>query len=185
MSDLPTDADPSPLFLSQRSAIRKRSASGPVLDVACGRGRHTIALAQDGIPCIALDRKTDFLVPLAHWGRAQNHPLQCVQTNLENPYGLPLQSGVFSTILVFRFLYRPLASALMEALAPGGYLIYETFTEAQANCPKGPNSKEFLLGKNELPALFKALTLLEYEEGLLEDSQSPSHLARFVARKKE
>jgi len=71
----------------------------------------------------------------------------------------------------------------MDALAPGGYLIYETFTEAQANSPKGPNSKEFLLGKNELPALFKALTLLEYEEGLLEDSQSPSHLARFVARK--
>ncbi len=181
--DLPTDADPSPLFLSQRSAIRKRSTSGPVLDVACGGGRHAIALAQDGIPCIALDRKSDFLIPLAHWGRRQNAPLQCVQTNLETPHGLPLQPGAFSTILVFRFLHRPLARALMDALAPGGYLIYETFTQSQADCPKGPNSKKFLLGQNELPSLFKDLKLLEYEEGLLEDTQSPSHLARLIAEK--
>lgn len=153
------------------------------MDVACGRGRHSIALAREGIPCVALDRKANFLAPLASWGHRQNHPLQCVQTNLETSYGLPLQPGMFSTVLVFRFLYRPLASALIEALAPGGHLIYETFTQAQASCPKGPNSKEFLLAENELPTLFKGLTLLEHEEGLLEDTQSPSHLSRIVARK--
>ncbi len=144
-----------------------------------------MALAQDGIPCVALDRKREFLRPLAQWASAQQHPLQCVQTNLETPYGLPLQPGVFSSVLVFRFLYRPLASALIEALVPGGHLIYETFTKAQAECSSGPKSDEFLLADNELPALFKELTLLEHEEGYLEDTKSPSHLSRIVAVKQE
>jgi tellurite methyltransferase len=183
MSELPTDASPSPLFLSQRAAIAERSALGPVLDVACGRGRHSMALANDGIPCLALDRKNSFLTPLALWGHSHQHKLQCVQTNLETPYGLPLRPGCFSTVLVFRFLYRPLTQALIDALAPGGHLIYETFTKAQAELPTGPNSEAFLLAENELPELFNGLELIHHEEGLLEDTQSPSHLSRIISRK--
>ena len=43
-----------------------------------------------------------------------------------------LGEAAYDVIVVFRYLHRPLFPALERALAPGGLLVYETFTRAQA-----------------------------------------------------
>ncbi len=142
-----------------------------------------MALADEGIPCIGLDRDRDTLHALRE--RAADLPLHLACADLETEHGLPLPPGRASAILVFRFLYRPLAPAIVDALAPGGCLIYETFTLAQAELEHGPKREAFLLHPGELGRLFPGLLVLEYEEGLFPDGKRDSHLARLVAVKPE
>ena len=85
-------------------------------------------------------------------------------------------------ILVFRFLFRPLAPAIVEALAPGGLLLYETFTIHQRDLGEGPRNPAFLLHDGELPELFARLETASHWEGLT-PGPAPQALARLAARK--
>jgi hypothetical protein len=87
-------------------------------------------------------------------------------------------------ILVFRFLFRGLAPALAEALAPGGLLLYETFTAAQRALGRGPRRADFLLEPGELPRLFPMLDVIEHWEGQTEGPE-PECLARLTARRRQ
>jgi tellurite methyltransferase len=53
---------------------------------------------------------------------------------------------------------------LLAALRPGGILVYETFTQAQARRGK-PTNPAFLLEPGELRALTAGLTILAWREG--------------------
>ena len=67
-------------------------------------------------------------------------------------------------MLVFRFLYRPLAPEIEALLATGGLLLYETFTRARDGSEGGPRNPAFRLAASELPALFPGLETLAYQE---------------------
>ena len=69
-----------------------------------------------------------------------------------------------------------------SALAPGGLLVYETFTRAQRELGYGPSRDDFLLAPGELPGLFPELEVVEYDEGLIE-APRPRHTARLLARR--
>jgi SAM-dependent methyltransferase len=154
-----------------------------VLDLACGRGRHAIAAAEAGLTSVGLDRDAARLAELASLARARRLPLDAVRTDLETPHGIPVKPGSCGAILVFRFLFRPLAGAIRDALAAGGLLIYETFTIQQRNLGHGPVNENFLLREDELRAAFADLEILEYWEGLSSGAR-PEALARLSARKK-
>jgi len=62
------------------------------------------------------------------------------------------------------YLHRPLFPHLLAALRPGGILVYETFTQAQARRGK-PTNPAFLLEPGELRALTAGLTILAWREG--------------------
>ena len=51
-----------------------------------------------------------------------------------------------------------------RALAPGGMLLFETFTRAQLEFEGGPKNPEFLLECGELRVAFPGLRLLFYRE---------------------
>jgi hypothetical protein len=76
----------------------------------------------------------------------------------------------------------PARAAISAALAPGGLLLYETFTVAQRALGSGPRRAEFLLEPGELPALFPDLEPLEHWEGRSE-GPPPEFLARLAARR--
>ena len=63
----------------------------------------------------------------------------------------------FDAIVVARFLERALCPAIAAALRPGGVLFYQTFTAGLAN-------PDYLLGPNELLALFPTLAVCSYRE---------------------
>ena len=177
-------AAPSPWFVRHARRLREAAALGPVVDLACGRGRHALAAVSLGAHTLGVDRDRDALVMLL--GEAQKRPLPgvltAVRADLESALGFPLRPESCGAILVFRYLHRPLAPALSSLLRPGGLLLYETFTKEQRNLGYGPTNPAFLLAAGELRELFPELETLAYEEGLC-PGERPEALARLAARR--
>lgn len=137
-----------------------------MLDVASGRGRNALYLAAAGWPVHAVDRDPEALAALAASARAQGLPVTTAVVDLEA--GAPaIDRHRFAAVLVFNYLHRPLMPVLVDAVAPGGVLIYETFTVGQA-LRGHPRSPAFLLRDGELPALVAPLEIVRAREGEFE-----------------
>lgn len=135
-----------------------------------------------GIPCLALDRSPDFLAELGAAAGDRAPLIHRARADLEAGHGIPVKAGTCGAILVFRFLFRPLAPAIEEALAPGGWLLYETFSVDQLELEGGPRRRSFLLEHGELPTLFPGLEVISYEE-TTELAPTPRAVARLAARR--
>lgn len=147
---------------------------GQVLDVACGRGRHAGWFRLSGHRVVMLDRDADALraADLAFPGCEQ------VAADIENgPW--PLPGRQFDAIVVTNYLWRPLFPVLLQSLALGGVLIYETFTEGHETVGR-PSRPDFLLRTGELLDVCHELRIVAFEDGF-EDGTDGS-AARFVQR---
>ena len=142
-------------------------SGAPVLDVACGAGRHLRWFQALGHPVTGIDRD-----PLAVQAAAQAG--EAIEADIENgPW--PLAGRTFGAVVVTHYLWRPLLPAIVQCVAPGGVLIYETF--AQGNETVGrPARPDFLLRPGELLGACAGLRVVAYEDGFLDDP------ARFVQR---
>jgi len=174
--------EPSRLFVERLDALRDAGRLGPVVDLACGRGRHAIPGVRAALPLIGLDRSAEFLSDLRARASALGEDVPCIRADLEAGHQIPIRSGACGAVLVFRFLFRPIAPEIVRVLAPGGLLLYETFTWEQRALPYGPSNPEFLLRAGELPQLFPQLEVLSHEE-LREGRPRPDAVARLLARK--
>jgi len=168
---------PSPSSWLLESAPRW-PAGGRALDVACGRGRHALLLAAAGFEVTAVDVDAAAVADLRAQSRGVGLSLHTEVRDLEGA-DTELGEAAFDLIVVFRYLHRPLFPALRNALRPGGLLVYETFTRAQAarGHPKNP---AFLLDDRELLRLVAPLEVLASEEG----EREGSFVARVVARRR-
>lgn len=145
---------------------------GTVLDVACGRGRNTLFLARAGFRVHAVDRDPAAIDAVRGTAREEGLSVACEVLDLEVTPPPDLGHARYDAVVVFNYLHRPLFPALRRALAPGGRLVYETFTMAQAE--RGhPRNPAFLLLPGELLTLAAPLTVLRSREGDFE--------GRFVA----
>lgn len=161
---------------------------GKVLDVATGEGRHALYMASLGYEVIGLDRDTDALDTLTRTANDRRlFNLSTWKMDLEtHPEAPPtLGNQEYDGILVFFYLFRPLFPSILQALKPGGVLIYETFLIDNHLQFHHPRRKEFCLGHNELLQLTKPLRVLCYQEGPQTSSphQNPPITARLVAQK--
>ena len=76
----------------------------------------------------------------------------------------PYESQEFAGVVVVSYLHRPLLPRLLEALAPGGVLIYETFAAGNERFGR-PSNPDFLLKPGELlEAVRGRLIVIAYEE---------------------
>lgn len=123
-------------------------AGGPVLDLACGGGRHLRLFHALGHPVTGIDLDLRGVADL------QGRPgIELVAADLENGRPWPLDPGRrFAGIVVANYLHRPLFPALLAALEPGGLLLYETFMMGNQRFGR-PSSPAFLLRSGELLAL--------------------------------
>lgn len=169
-------------FLDQRERLCTAAVASPVVDLACGRGRHAVAAAQWGLATVGVDRNAESLAELAARAARASLPLLGVRADLESNAAPPLRPGGCGAVLVFRYLHRPLAPAIADLLRPGGLLLYETFTRQQRTLGWGPSRDAFLLAEGELPNLFPSLEIVSYEEGLVA-GEPPEATARLVARR--
>lgn len=130
--------------------------AGRVLDVACGAGRHMHWLAGLGHQVTGVDRNAEALALAAAAG-------QTVLADIENgPW--PFAGQTFDAVVVTHYLWRPLLPTLVQSLAEGGVLIYETFTAGNETVGK-PSRPEFLLQPGELLRATSGLRTVAYEEG--------------------
>jgi SAM-dependent methyltransferase len=145
--------------------------------VACGRGRHALLLAAAGFDVTAVDRDERAVTDLDAQARELGVSLHACVGDLEKA-DADLGDGVFDLVVVFRYLHRPLFPTLRRALRPGGVLVYETFTRAQAALGH-PRNPAFLLEEGELLRLVAPLEVLASGEG----EHEGSFVARVVARR--
>jgi len=136
---------------------------GRVLDVACGSGRNTLLLAVAGFPIRGVDRDPSRIEALREVAGRLGLTVDAEVLDLEVE-DMDLGSGIYSVVLGIHYLHRPLFPALIRSLAPGGLLLYETFTEEQAQRGK-PTSPDFLLRTGELCQLVKPLEVIREREG--------------------
>jgi SAM-dependent methyltransferase len=133
---------------------------GPVLDLACGRGRNARHLASRGHPVVACDRDRSALESLA-----EVPGIEVVCADLEDGSPWPFDAGGFAAIVVVNYLHRPLFPAIARALAPGGVLMYETFILGNERYGK-PSNPRFLLRRDELLEAFGSdLVVAGFEQG--------------------
>jgi SAM-dependent methyltransferase len=130
---------------------------GPVLDLACGAGRHARLFAERGFEVFAADRDDQVLPGAIHF----------VKANLEDGSPWPFGARRFAAIVATNYLYRPLFPRLVESLDEGGVLIYETFMAGNERYGK-PSNPNFLLRPGELLEAFASLTVVAFEQGALE-----------------
>jgi SAM-dependent methyltransferase len=159
---------------------------GRALDVACGRGRNALWLAEGGLTTLAVDRDAEAVRELNDAARARGLTLTAEVRDLEagpasvppSPFPpSPFPPSTYDVIVVVHYLHRPLFPALVDALAPGGLLVYETFTRAQAARGK-PTNPDFLLESGELIDLVRPLDVLVSREGDYDGRMIASVIAR-------
>lgn len=155
---------------------RHFGAGQTALDLACGSGRHVRWLTTRGLQVCAVDRDGAALAGLQDTGAER------IEADLEGgPW--PLGERRFDLVLVTNYLWRPLLPRLVEAVAPGGWLIYETFAEGHQLIGR-PSRPDFLLRHGELLTATAGLRIVGYEDGFVDGdggSVNPRQVQRVAA----
>lgn len=155
--------------------VRER---GVVLDVACGHGRHARWFHQRNHPVVLVDRSQEAMDAIA--GAIPASAREAVVADIEaGPW--PFAGRQFDAVVVTNYLWRPLLPTLLAAVAPGGVLIYETFTQGNETVGK-PSRPDFLLRTGELLETCRELRVVAFEEGFHE---SPPRFVQRIAAVRE
>lgn len=134
---------------------------GRVLDLACGSGRHAAWLAGQGFAVLGVDRDEQAVAGLPAGVDG------CV-ADLEQGHWPLADAGRFDAVVVTNYLHRPLWPYLVDALGPGGVLIYETFAAGNETVGK-PSRPDFLLRAGELLEVTRgAMRVVGFEDGMIE-----------------
>ena len=155
-----------------------RVPAGPVLDLACGGGRHGRLFRARGHPVTLLDRDLSGVADLRGLDGVET-----VAADLEDGRAFPLAGRRFAGVVVTNYLHRPLLPALVAAVKPGGVLLYETFAQGQERLGR-PSNPAFLLAPGELlDAVRGALDVVAYEDRTVH-RPNPARVQRICAVRK-
>lgn len=142
---------PSPFVVRALAHLAATPAShhGRALDLACGRGRHALLLAERGYAVDAVDFAWPALATLQAAARARALAVHCLTADVTT---WPLPAARYALIVVVNFLDRTLFPSLRAAVAPGGSLLYETHCHDETQ-PTARVRSEFRLRPGELEDL--------------------------------
>ncbi len=125
--------------------------------------------ASRGHPVTGVDRSAEAIAPLASIG-------EILQADIENgPW--PLAGRIFDAVVVTNYLWRPLLGVIVQSVAPGGVLLYETFAAGNETVGR-PSRPDFLLQPGELLQTCAELRVVAFEDGFIEQ---PSRYVQRIA----
>ena len=127
--------------------------------------------AAQGFQVTGVDRSAD----AAQTARAYG---EFVLADIENDAWPLMRAGLprqFDGVVVTNYLWRALFPTILQSLAPGGVLLYETFATGNETVGK-PSRPDFLLQPGELLQVCQKLEVVAYENGFLTTPE------RFVQR---
>ena len=146
-----------------------------MLDLAAGSGRHTALLRDRGLRVLAVDRDVSAL----NQRFAGDIAVEIRSLDLEDGGGWRVGQD-FAGIVVTNYFHRSLFPAMLDALAPGGAILYETFMQGNERFGR-PSNPDFLLRSGELLEAFgSALTVVAFEQGIV-DHPRPAAMQRIAA----
>ena len=131
--------------------------------------------AERGHTVVAVDRDTS---------RLPDHPnIEPLAADLEDSSPWPL-SRRFGAVVVTNYLHRPLMPVLLDAVEPGGVLLYQTFMEGNERFGR-PTNPAHLLHDGELLELVRGrFSVTAYEARLISDPDPRmSMVQRLAARR--
>jgi SAM-dependent methyltransferase len=163
--------------------VRLDIAGGRVLDVAGGAGRHSFHFLKRNHELTLIDISPSATESVAKSLTPEQHACcQLIQADLETG-AWPLPGEPFTGVIVTNYLWRPILPLVMQSVAEGGVLIYETFAQGNETVGK-PSRPDFLLQPGELlqECSRSKLRVIAYEDGYLE---SPQRFMQRVAAVRE
>ncbi len=139
------------------------------LDLAGGAGHHAVWLAQQGWRMVLADWSEAALAIAREKAAAlpADNTLETVQgAALDVLTRFQEQERRFGFVLVSFFLDRAVLPLLPRVLAPGGLLLYRTYTvdNERLGNPRGPRNPEYLLRSQELLEVYRDMKILHYNE---------------------
>jgi len=144
-----------------------------VLDIACGSGRHLQWFAERGHTVIGIDRDIDQV-------RQRFSGAELICADMENdswPLTVNGYARTFGAVIVANYLWRPLLPTVLNSLAPGGVLLYETFASGNERFGR-PARPDFLLEPGELLSTCASLQVIAYENGF---RNNPARIIQRIA----
>ncbi len=145
-------------------------STGRALDLACGTGGDAIFLAERGLKVDAWDISDAVVEKINVYANEHNLSINAEARDIN---AKPPLNEIYDVISVAHYLERSLVPLLIEALKPGGIVVYQTFTREVTPDYSGPSNPNFRLAENELLQLFSGLRVVVYrEESLLGDITS-------------
>lgn len=167
-------SEPAPFL---REILPLAGAPRLALDLAMGEGRNAIFLAQQGWRVTGVElaagglNKAEQLARergVNTWRAADRGSFEApapgvrlIQADL-SVQALP--RAEWKLVVVMCFLLRPLLAAIRRAVAPGGYLAFETYTVRHLEFAEWHSSRAYLLEPGELRAAFSDFDILVYRE---------------------
>lgn len=147
---------------------------GRALDVACGTGRHALLLAESGFETWGVDVSGEAISRARAEAARRGLALHLLRRDVVAE-GLP--AGTYDVVVCTFFLERSLFAGLAAAVAPGGRLLFETYTRAHADRTGFPH--RYCLETGELARAFPGLVTVEYRE----DEDETRAVARLLAQR--
>ncbi len=143
-------------------------AAGSALDLAGGAGRHALWLAERGWRVMLADVADEGLALAARRAVERGVVLTLRREGVGETVAWALQGGAsgkvrFDLIVVVWFLAREYFAALPQMLAPGGVLVYKTYTSEHVRFTQG-HSLRYALAPGELRDAFPGLERILYRE---------------------
>lgn len=155
--------------------------AGRALDLAMGSGRNALYLAGAGLEVTGIDISS--IAVRRCRDEAKRLGLK-FETRVADALKWDMGYEQFDLILNFYFLERELAPRIVEALKPGGVLVFETYTLAQLQLEGGPRNPKWLLHPSELPLMFQKLRKLYYRDAMVEEDGRAKAIASLIAQKR-
>ncbi len=152
---------------------------GRALDVACGKGRNALFLAERGFDVTAVDISPVALEEGRRYAAEKNLAVTWQQADLER---IQLAENAYDLVVNFNYLQRSLIPPIKASLRVGGSIIFETYLIDQPSIghPKNP---AYLLQHNELLNFFRDYRVLCYREGRFSEGGEPAFRAGIFAQK--
>lgn len=139
------------LFLQEQIGLIRRETPGlRALDIACGEGRNSIFLAQQGFRVTAIDISDVGIHKAQQWATECGLELDFQVMDLEECR----LNGPYDLIININFLLRPLISQAVDALAPGGLMLFESLLATPEQLLI--HNPAFMLAAGELEQIFSA-----------------------------
>ncbi|HEY1807562.1 MAG TPA: methyltransferase domain-containing protein [Acidobacteriaceae bacterium] len=152
-------SEPDPFLIEACSAL----PPGRALDLAGGAGRHSLWLAQRGWTVNLADVSDEGVARARQRFGQAGVSVALRRESAADTLAWAREGHRFDLILVFLFLLREHFAELPALLAPGGHLLYKTYTADHARFQQG-HSLRFALRPGELRTAFPSLnTLLDRE----------------------
>ncbi|HJP19118.1 MAG TPA: class I SAM-dependent methyltransferase, partial [Nitrospinota bacterium] len=150
--------EPSTLLLDHLHLLPK----GRVLDVAMGKGRNTLCLAERGFDVEGVDIDETSVKECLEEATKRRLKIKARVADLTN---YRISPNSYDLVLCFNYLQRDLIPQMKAGLKKGGVILFQTFLIDQHIKFGKPKHKEYCFEHNELLRFFEDFRVIYHKEG--------------------